>query len=313
MTLADSHHYEVLELPSTASLADVKKAYHKLAKETHPDRHNGNAERFKLIGEAYELLKEKAKHLPAIDIVDADSDAETDPADEAAGFTRTRRANTRATAPPPPGSQSPNKPVKRSPGMRPRRGSPSHSASKNEPLKPAHFCKTEYIACCLVLLLLVLVASSGSASSTSFRSYFSRPKTSIVVPDFVADPNLDPAHATTPSVMISGACPEAAGAVDGKYTQMGTLLGRPWYKEKDTGSMIYYDTSCDGSFQPPPGWFLVEKAEADRIAAPSSGMGCATLARIAWDGTQLPFGEEEWEIACGDSKSSIVTLTFTRI
>ncbi len=47
--------WSVLGLPAGASLADVKRAYRKLALETHPDR-GGNAEAFTEVQRAYERL-----------------------------------------------------------------------------------------------------------------------------------------------------------------------------------------------------------------------------------------------------------------
>lgn len=56
--------YDVLGVPRDSSEADVKKAYRKLAMECHPDRNNGDKsaeERFKLVTEAYEVLRDPEK------------------------------------------------------------------------------------------------------------------------------------------------------------------------------------------------------------------------------------------------------------
>ena len=57
-------YYEVLGLSKGASDDEIKKAYRKLAKDNHPDLHPGDKaceERFKEIGEAYEVLSDPDK------------------------------------------------------------------------------------------------------------------------------------------------------------------------------------------------------------------------------------------------------------
>jgi len=48
--------YSILGIDKTSSANDIKKAYRKLAKEYHPDKAEGNEERFKEIADAYETL-----------------------------------------------------------------------------------------------------------------------------------------------------------------------------------------------------------------------------------------------------------------
>ncbi len=59
--------YSILGVPKTASQADIKTAYLKLAREKHPDRFKGGverneaAQRFQLINEAFNLLRDEER------------------------------------------------------------------------------------------------------------------------------------------------------------------------------------------------------------------------------------------------------------
>jgi curved DNA-binding protein CbpA len=55
MTASTADYYDILGLTSDATLADVKKAYRKLARQHHPDRNSadpGAIDRFRRITEA---------------------------------------------------------------------------------------------------------------------------------------------------------------------------------------------------------------------------------------------------------------------
>ena len=57
-------YYAVLGVPKTATAAEIKKTYRKLARDYHPDRNEGNKDaerRFKEINEAHEVLADPAK------------------------------------------------------------------------------------------------------------------------------------------------------------------------------------------------------------------------------------------------------------
>ncbi len=56
----DKDYYQVLQLQPTASAADIRKAYRRLALEFHPDKNNTQqaSERFVIISEAYAVLSD---------------------------------------------------------------------------------------------------------------------------------------------------------------------------------------------------------------------------------------------------------------
>jgi molecular chaperone DnaJ len=58
----EKDYYKTLGVPKTAKAADIKKAYHELARKYHPDANRGDAsaeERFKEITEAYNVLSDE--------------------------------------------------------------------------------------------------------------------------------------------------------------------------------------------------------------------------------------------------------------
>lgn len=55
-------YYQVLGIDPGASISDIKKAYHKKARDVHPDKTGGKTtEEFKLVAEAYEILSNEEK------------------------------------------------------------------------------------------------------------------------------------------------------------------------------------------------------------------------------------------------------------
>jgi len=61
--------FEVLEIPADASAEDIKAAYHRLAKQWHPDRYTGKEKeaaeaRFRELAEAFSMLKNPARRPP---------------------------------------------------------------------------------------------------------------------------------------------------------------------------------------------------------------------------------------------------------
>jgi len=57
--MSEKNYYQTLGINKTATLAEIKKAYRKLALKCHPDRPGGGDEaRFKEVVEAYEVLSD---------------------------------------------------------------------------------------------------------------------------------------------------------------------------------------------------------------------------------------------------------------
>jgi len=62
--MAEKDYYKTLGVNSDATAAEIRKAYRKLAKKYHPDRHGGSKaaeEKFKAIGDAYSVLSDPDK------------------------------------------------------------------------------------------------------------------------------------------------------------------------------------------------------------------------------------------------------------
>lgn len=54
-------YYEILGVEKKASKDDIKKAFHKLAHKFHPDKKEGDADKFKEVSEAYSILSDDKK------------------------------------------------------------------------------------------------------------------------------------------------------------------------------------------------------------------------------------------------------------
>ncbi len=62
--------YEILEVPQGASADDIKAAYHRLAKQWHPDRFSGAAKveaeaKFRALAEAFSMIKDAPRRVDA--------------------------------------------------------------------------------------------------------------------------------------------------------------------------------------------------------------------------------------------------------
>jgi len=54
-------YYQILELKEDCEKEEIKKNYHKLSKKFHPDKYNGDDDKFKKINEAYTILYDDQK------------------------------------------------------------------------------------------------------------------------------------------------------------------------------------------------------------------------------------------------------------
>ena len=77
MSVGYKDYYKILDVDRSASADDIQKAYKKLARKYHPDLNPGDTsaeEKFKDIGEAYEVLKDILENnsntiIPSVGIV----------------------------------------------------------------------------------------------------------------------------------------------------------------------------------------------------------------------------------------------------
>lgn len=121
--------YEVLGLAPNASDAEIKKAYFKMARDTHPDKHTDDPlakEKFQAIGAAYNALKPENRHLADADLAAA-SKAAPDKAPEKG---KTSSAPSAAQTKAEPGAIVPAETAALTPFKEPKEGNKDWSTKK---------------------------------------------------------------------------------------------------------------------------------------------------------------------------------------
>src|SRR6185312_14089086 len=59
--MPNKDYYQILGVDKKASKEEIKKAFHKLAHKYHPDKKEGDADKFKEVSEAYSILGDEKK------------------------------------------------------------------------------------------------------------------------------------------------------------------------------------------------------------------------------------------------------------
>eukprot|EP01061_Rhynchopus_euleeides_P046090 TRINITY_DN8606_c0_g1_i1.p1 TRINITY_DN8606_c0_g1~~TRINITY_DN8606_c0_g1_i1.p1 ORF type:complete len:349 (+),score=63.74 TRINITY_DN8606_c0_g1_i1:180-1226(+) len=330
--------YATLDVSPRATQEEVKRAYHKLALEVHPDRARGkdgsaekeqstkeNEEKFKRVKHAYDVLGDPVKRGAYNQTItsamgDSMSSSTEDPG---VGKSCRRTSSMRKGRPipaflspslfpadasrspktstqrPPPCSNLGSSALPRSPGTRPRRGSGSSPRSPAAPSSPPNpLLSTRFWVMVLSLVLAGLLASGQRGLSVPHAPLASG----------AAGPpaGWETEKLLRPSVRVTGSCEGAVGRfIDGDFVAIGMQNGRPYYRHRVRKSILYFDPACDVGAE--PGWYI------RRPEDPASGRSCSAIAKVEWAKPGLPSGISTWSIRCDGVTFEQVDLSMNKV
>ena len=305
--------FTVLELKVSATTEDVRQAYKKLAMKFHPDKTEGlpeavkreSEERFKQISHAYEILTdpEKRRKLSPTLSADSYSDDENNRSYKRQGSSRSSRtpgSHPRANHSPNSSNSDPDSRKRPSPFMKSNstspstrfpsvnlgtpamgytRGSPRGRGGTPKGVAGGGFPERSQVSACLfstrawvMVLSLVLAGllATGQGLRGSVMSTFSAQNRA---PDGTPI-GWETEKLLRPSIRISGSCPELARYVDGDFVAIGSLNGRPKYRQRSSKSILYFDPSCGDVLE--ASWHIKKEDTA------SNGKVCESIARLDW-------------------------------
>ena len=326
-------YYAVLDVSSAATSDEVKRAFHRLALESHPDKVRARAgldaasavqrgeARFKRIKRAYDVLGDpRRRQKYDLWLVSEWEQQQPPPPPTCAsdGNCSPLSSSSRSWRPSPQHSPS-APPAPCTPcGGAPSAASPAAAAAKQQQRGP---CRAQQAALGVLVLLAGTLLLTPEVSLAA-RTHLSRRVSGSLGAagregaaaaaaaagggaarraSSAKAPAWDTAMLLRPTVMLRGACPHAAPFVDGEYVAIGTENGRPCYRNRVSRSLLYYDSSCGGL--PARGWYVRSGLAKE---ASEGTLLCGTpdrVARVVWAGSGLPSGAHEWDMMCADQSS----------
>eukprot|EP00754_Rhynchopus_humris_P008860 Rhum_TRINITY_DN13850_c2_g2::Rhum_TRINITY_DN13850_c2_g2_i1::g.65103::m.65103 len=327
-------YYAVLDVSSAATSDEVKRAFHRLALESHPDKVRARAgldaasavqkgeERFKRIKKAYDVLGDpRRRQKYDLWLVHEWEQQEQQRASDGncsplSSSSRSWQPSPRhsPSAPPAPGTPC------GAPPAPPHASAAAAAAAVQQRCGP---CRAQQAALGVLMLLAgtLLVTpevslaarahlsrrtsgspgSAGHAGAAAAAAAGGGASDAAQRAPTAGASAWDTAMLLRPTVMLRGACPNAAPFVDGEYVAIGTENGRPCYRNRVSRSLLYYDSSC-GSV-PARGWYVRSSLARE---ASEGALLCGTpdrVARVVWGESGLPSGAHEWDMMCADQSS----------